>query len=434
MVIVPNNIDNRLIATRSNAAMVITIGNTSGSYDVDIPCVGHDMQTGVSVPDSSNISLSNLRVYPLGLRITMDVSTAIAGTYEIEFVCGGRTDTELTASKVQVVITGVAGGVTYSYAYDIEAIGRVLCSRAANVSAPLSGQVLSWDGSSWSPTTISAPPRATKRVTEADFTTIIAGPGGSYELDWSNVLYDGYDLVVNVSGSSDATGLFSIVLPDTDSLSDGHQSRRYIYCQDKGDTMKLRCAPIDGADNARVIGRYTAGVPAAYIVSESDVICVRITRTSATVRSIVFEQRGKHKAYAWRDTNISSAGYTNPIGNNMLLNNFASEQSYGYTAASSQAWNLEGLQRRTKFTYSLSFAPSGGGSWTTTVWLVVPGIGEIPMSRLSHSSQNGSGLIRTYTFSVVHNWLNSDGNVVMKVYHNGQAGNFTNGKLIMEEV
>jgi len=434
MVIVPNNIDNRLIATRSNAAMVITIGNTSGSYDVDIPCVGHDMQTGVSVPDVSNIALSNLRVYPLGLRVTMNVSAAVAGTYDIELVCGGRTDTELTASKVQVIITGAAGGVTYSYDYDIEAIGRVLGSRAASVSAPSSGQVLSWDGSAWSPATISAPPRATKRITEADFTTVIAGPGGTYTLDWSNVLYDGFDLVVNISAATDTTGTFSIILPDTDTLADGYENRRYIYCVDKGDNMKLRCIPADASDNSRVVGRYTAGTPAAYIVSESDTICVRMTRTSASTRSISFEQRGKHKAYAWRDTNISSAGYTNVAGNNMLLNKFTAEQGYGYTATSSQAWNLKGLQRRTKFTYSLSFAPSGGGAWTTTMWLVVPGIGEIPMSRLSHSSQNGSGLIRTYTFSVVHNWVNSDGNVVMKVYHNGQAGNFTNGKLLMEEV
>lgn len=512
-------IDNRNIAV-AHDALAITIGNTSTSYTIDIPLIGHDAQVGMELldgsgNDTSGIVLSNMVIMPLGIRVDVDITSAIVGTYNVSIVSGGRTDAELPYTPATLEITGAPGGVSYSYDGDIEVFGALSIAhtpgsetmggdvtgtvgantvtkiQGVNVSAaaptngqylvynlantrweattisitlagdvsgnsgtntvdkikgnpvtagiPSLGDVLTWNGSSWTPSH-----RSFKHVTHADFSIIVAaGPGGQYHLDWSDPLYSDFDLLVNVSGSADATGTYRIILPDTDTLADGTVSRRVVTTASAGGKLSgqqllVRCA--DAQDDARVLGNNLLGGsrPTMHILSPQDSITAVIYRQTTLLRAISFEHHAGVRCLARRVASLSAAAYTNPAGLAMQWDTaLATSGENTYTQPSSPTYlsiNLAGMNKRVRIEFEVVFTATTNSAWTLDAWIQFSTTGEVIGSRVLDGGENDNNDQHHLAGSVDYDWTAADGNVSLQLYRTGSAGNFTRAYLKIKEI
>lgn len=98
---------------------VITLDALQTTYDIDIPCIGHDGQVGVEI-DCPDVTLLALQVFPFGVRVTVEVALVYTpGTYNIYLHGKGRS-TEGIYTNHQLVLAATSDGVQYSTAYDID--------------------------------------------------------------------------------------------------------------------------------------------------------------------------------------------------------------------------------------------------------------------------------------------------------------------------
>lgn len=271
--------------------------------------------------------------------------------------------------------------------------------------------------------------KATKHLDHTAFTPIGAN---QYTLDWSNILYDAFNLNFNISGG-DPTGIYRVILPNTDSLSDGYKDTRKVYCREKLSGQQLNVIPASGADDARVNGSVATGTATGHIIVESDTVSVSIYRESAAARTIAFEQRGKNRMIAKRTIPISSAGFGNPSGNNMVGFNYTFNVEDAFAAASGQAWNVAGLEKKLLVGFGLTFITTSNRDWNSQAWLSCANSGEIEGSR---ALMGGSidDIYQRMTSVTPFNWTQSDGNMVFKIYHQGVSGLYTNIEIILQEV
>jgi len=98
---------------------IITLDTLQSVYTIDIPCIGHDGQIGVEI-DCPDVTLLSLQVFPLGVRVTLEVASPYSpGTFPIILHQKGRSTNGIYVNH-SLVLDVTSIGVQYSTPYDID--------------------------------------------------------------------------------------------------------------------------------------------------------------------------------------------------------------------------------------------------------------------------------------------------------------------------
>lgn len=286
------------------------------------------------------------------------------------------------------------------------------------VTAPTLGQVLTYDGVNYTPST-PVVNRLWLTVTSTAF-TFNAGTG-RFELQWSNVLYNAFDLLVNLFIAP--AGKYVVILPLASSLGVGTKSDRKVVLQGRDPNAFLQVRPNAAESAGVVLGAIGTTRQCVTLLERLDSCLIHMTNEVG--RRIIFQQIPTNKVVATRAASISSAGFSGGgaamVWDTALIiedeDQFLTAIPIGYNGVSPV-----GLVKKVNVSFSLTFAATNATSYSVTAFLLNV-LGEVPGSRIVSGGQ-GTGDIFSMSHSV-NTFLEVSSLLQLRVIQTNLTGNFT---------
>lgn len=298
---------------------------------------------------------------------------------------------------------------------------RAIQGTAVAVTAPTLGQVLAYNGVNYAPVTpaVGSVSRTWLTVNQTAFVLNIGT--GRFELTWSNVLYDAFDLIVNLNAA--IAGKYAVILPLVSGLTLGSKSDRNVVLLGRDPAAFLQVRP-NPADTSIVIGNVSTAQSCA-LLERSDTCFVQISNESAPARRIVFQNVPTTKAVAVRNAAISSAGFAGGGAPMVWDTALVVEDEDQFTTSIVTGYNLvspAGLRKKVRVSFSLAYTATNATTYTLIAYLLNVN-GEIPGSRITGGGQgNGDNFSMSHSVNTI---MDSGSFVQLRIIQTNFTGNFT---------